>query len=100
MLGPKEFEARNLFPVGCLSEDPTTGSAAASVGGCLRELSLVTPPTRVVIHQGWHVHRPSLLLVDVPATGGIVVTGTAAEIAYPRGASATARVTPGGTRCN
>jgi len=79
--GPNEFEARNLFPVGTLSEDPATGSAAASVGGYLRELGLVTPPARVVIRQGRHVNRPSLLLVDVPVTGGIVVSGTAVEIA-------------------
>ena len=79
--GDAEFEARNLFPVGTLTEDPATGSAAASVGGYLRELGLVRPPTRVVIHQGRHVGRPSLLLVDVPVTGGIVVSGAAAEIA-------------------
>ncbi|QYF72452.1 PhzF family phenazine biosynthesis protein [Cryobacterium sp. PAMC25264] len=81
VLGDTEFEARNLFPVGTLTEDPATGSAAASVGGYLRELGLVRPPTRVVIHQGRHVSRPSLLLVDVPATGGIVVSGGATEIA-------------------
>jgi len=79
--GDGEFEARNLFPVGTLVEDPATGSAAASVGGYLRELGLVRPPTRVVIHQGRHVGRPSLLLVDVPVTGGIVVSGAATEIA-------------------
>ena len=75
-----EFEARNLFPVGVITEDPATGSAAASTGAYLRELGLVTPPERVVIHQGRQVGRPSLLLVDVPAEGGIVVTGTAVQI--------------------
>ena len=79
--GDAEIEARNLFPVGTLTEDPATGSAAASVGGYLRELGLVTPPARVVIRQGRHVGRPSLLLVDVPRTGGIVVSGSAVEIA-------------------
>lgn len=79
--GDAEFEARNLFPVGTLAEDPATGSAAASVGGYLRELGLVRPPTRVVIHQGRHLGRPSLLLVDVPVSGGIVVSGAATEIA-------------------
>jgi PhzF family phenazine biosynthesis protein len=78
--GPAEFEARNLFPVGTITEDPATGSAAASVGGYLRELGRVAPPARVVIRQGRHVGRPSLLLVDVPATGGIVVSGGAAQI--------------------
>jgi PhzF family phenazine biosynthesis protein len=78
---PTEFEARNLFPVGSITEDPATGSAAASVGGYLRELGLVAPPARVVIHQGRHVGRPSILMVDIPASGGIVVTGTARAIA-------------------
>jgi PhzF family phenazine biosynthesis protein len=72
------FEARNLFPVGTMSEDPATGSAAASVGGYLRALGIA--PDRVVIHQGAHVGRPSLLTVDIPPTGGIIVSGTAVEI--------------------
>ncbi|GAB3605703.1 PhzF family phenazine biosynthesis isomerase [Conyzicola nivalis] len=74
-----EFEARNLFPVGVITEDPATGSAAASVGGYLRALGLA--PERVLINQGAHVGRPSLLTVDIPPTGGIVVSGTAVEIA-------------------
>ena len=72
------FEARNLFPVGTMSEDPATGSAAASVGGYLRALGIA--PDRVLIHQGAHVGRPSLLTVDIPPTGGIIVSGTAVEI--------------------
>jgi PhzF family phenazine biosynthesis protein len=72
------FEARNLFPVGTMSEDPATGSAAASVGGYLRALGIA--PDRIVIHQGAHVGRPSLLTVDIPPTGGIIVSGTAVEI--------------------
>lgn len=78
------FEARNPFPVGTLDEDPATGSAAAALGGYLRELGLVEPPVRVLVHQGRHVGRPSLLAVDVPATGGIVVTGTASPVDDPR----------------
>ena len=73
-----EFEARNLFPVGVITEDPATGSAAASVGGYLRTLGLA--PDRLIIHQGAHVGRPSLLTVDIPPTGGIIVSGTAVEI--------------------
>ncbi|TFC33751.1 PhzF family phenazine biosynthesis protein [Cryobacterium sp. MDB1-18-2] len=80
VLGPLEFEARNLFPVGTMTEDPATGSAAASVGGYLRALGLVDAPARVLIHQGRHVGRPSLLTVDIPETGGIVVSGTASVI--------------------
>ncbi|WP_411699694.1 PhzF family phenazine biosynthesis protein [Conyzicola sp.] len=73
-----EFEARNLFPVGVITEDPATGSAAASVGGYLRALGLA--PERVLINQGAHVGRPSVLTVDIPPSGGIVVSGTAVEI--------------------
>jgi PhzF family phenazine biosynthesis protein len=78
-----EYEARNLFPVGTMNEDPATGSAAAAFGAYLRELGLVQPPTRVLIHQGRHVGRPGLLTVDIPVTGGIVVSGTATLIAGP-----------------
>lgn len=74
------FETRNPFPVGTLDEDPATGSAAAALGGYLRELGLVEPPARVLVHQGRHVGRPSLLSVDIPAAGGIVVSGTASRI--------------------
>ncbi|OAN30844.1 phenazine biosynthesis protein PhzF [Plantibacter sp. H53] len=76
-------EARNLFPVGDITEDPATGSAAASLGGYLRALGLVAPPAQVIIRQGHHVGAPSLLTVDVPTTGGITVTGTAQAIAAP-----------------
>ena len=79
-LSPTEFEARNLFPVGTITEDPATGSAAASLGGYLRDLDLVETPVRVIVHQGRHVDRPSLLTVDIPSVGGTVVSGTAVPI--------------------
>lgn len=78
---PREYEARNLFPAGRITEDPATGSAAASTGAYLREVGAVSPGDRVVVRQGRHVGRPSVLLVDVPATGGITVTGGATPIA-------------------
>ncbi|WP_420368938.1 PhzF family phenazine biosynthesis protein [Curtobacterium sp. L1-20] len=77
---PLEYEARNLFPAGRITEDPATGSAAASTGAYLREVGAVRAGDRVVIRQGRHVGRPSVLLVDVPATGGITVTGGATPI--------------------
>jgi PhzF family phenazine biosynthesis protein len=79
-MGPGEFDSRNLFPVGTITEDPATGSAAAAFGGYLRLLSLVDPPVRVVVHQGSHVGRPSVLTVDIPPSGGIIVSGGAVEI--------------------
>lgn len=74
-VGPADFDARNLFPVGRITEDPATGSAAASTGAYLRALG--HPETTVRIHQGAHVRRPSLLTVTIPPTGGIEVSGGA-----------------------
>ncbi|WCI09881.1 PhzF family phenazine biosynthesis isomerase [Arthrobacter sp. OVS8] len=79
-IGPGVFDSRNLFPVGTIAEDPATGSAAAAFGGYLRLLSLVEPPCRVVVHQGSHVGRPSVLTVDIPVSDGIIVSGGAVEI--------------------
>lgn len=76
--GAAEFAARNLFPVGRITEDPATGSAAASVGAYLRELEY--PERSVRIHQGAHVGRPSLLTVEIPAEGGITVSGGATRL--------------------
>ncbi|MDV6275960.1 PhzF family phenazine biosynthesis isomerase [Rhodococcus erythropolis] len=83
-LDDSTFEARNLFPVGAITEDPATGSAAASTGGYLRELDPAATPRRITIVQGRHVGRPSVLEVDIPAGGGIAVTGTAVPITDPR----------------
>jgi PhzF family phenazine biosynthesis protein len=77
---PTEFETRNLFPVGVITEDPATGSAAAALGAYLRDLGGIETPGRLVVHQGRHVGRPSVLLVDVPPEGGLVVTGGATPI--------------------
>jgi PhzF family phenazine biosynthesis protein len=77
---PTEFEARNLFPVGAITEDPATGSAAASLGGYLRTLGSMDDAAPVIIHQGRHVGSPSLLTIHIPKTGGIVVSGTAVPI--------------------
>lgn len=80
LLNAQTFEARNLFPVGVITEDPATGSAAASVGAYLRALGLVQTPTQVQIQQGRHVGRPSILEVDIPEHGGITVTGSATQL--------------------
>ncbi|UWD78888.1 PhzF family phenazine biosynthesis protein [Curtobacterium flaccumfaciens] len=78
--GDREYEARNLFPAGRITEDPATGSAAASTGAYLRHIGAAQPGDRIAIRQGRHVGRPSLLLVDVPEAGGITVTGSATPI--------------------
>jgi PhzF family phenazine biosynthesis protein len=74
------FHSRNPFPVGGVIEDPATGAAAAAFGGYLREAKLVAVPTTILILQGEAMGRPSRLTVEIPTTGGIVVTGTAIPI--------------------
>lgn len=78
--GEARVEARNLFPVGEITEDPATGSAAAALGAYVRELRGASAPARLVVDQGRHVGRPSVLTVDIPPRGGITVSGTALPI--------------------
>lgn len=72
--------SRNPFPVGGVVEDPATGAAAAALGGYLREARLLTVPCEVSIHQGDAMGRPSRLKLTIPASGGIIVSGTAVPI--------------------
>ncbi|MDD7961848.1 PhzF family phenazine biosynthesis protein [Microbacterium thalli] len=74
------FHARNLFPVGRITEDPATGSAAASFGAYLRSLGAVAVPSTVVIEQGGHVGRPGELTVEITESGGITVSGHAVRM--------------------
>jgi PhzF family phenazine biosynthesis protein len=77
---PGVFHARNPFPVGGVFEDPATGSAAAALGGYLRDAGLISTPATIVVRQGAAMGRPSRIVVDVPASGGVVVTGSAVEM--------------------
>jgi PhzF family phenazine biosynthesis protein len=74
------FHARDPGPGIGVAEDPATGAAAAALGGYLRELRLVTPPAHVAVIQGEDMGRPGRLEVDIPAAGGIAVTGEAVPI--------------------
>lgn len=80
---PDLFHARDPFPVGGVVEDPATGSGAAALGGYLRDAKLVKAPARIVILQGEAMGRPSRLEVEIPATGGIVVSGNAVLMEDP-----------------
>lgn len=79
----RTFEARNLFPVARITEDPATGSAAAATGAYLRAIGMVpavgaVPGSReITVFQGAHVGRPSRLNVVIPTEGGITVRGGA-----------------------
>tara|TARA_R100001132_G_scaffold18919_1_gene16680 strand:+ start:1411 stop:2394 length:984 start_codon:yes stop_codon:yes gene_type:complete len=74
------FRSRNPFPVGGIVEDPATGAAAAALGGYLREAKLLSAPSTILIKQGDEIGRPSRLTVQIPASGGIIVKGTAVSI--------------------
>jgi PhzF family phenazine biosynthesis protein len=74
---PTAFHSRNPFPIGGVVEDPATGAAAAALGGYLREAGLVEVPTLITVIQGVDMGRPSQLTVEVPPSGGIVVSGPA-----------------------
>ncbi len=77
---PERWHARHVFPVGAIVEDPATGSGAAATGAWLRASGAVRVPARVTILQGAQVGRPGELTVDIPAAGGITVTGSAVRI--------------------
>jgi predicted PhzF superfamily epimerase YddE/YHI9 len=72
--GEHTFAARNLFPVGRITEDPATGSAAAAVGAYLREIGAVTAPARE-IRQGAHVGRPASSPSTFRRSARITVSG-------------------------
>jgi len=80
---PGLYHARDPFPVGGVVEDPATGSGAAALGGYLRDAGLLQAPTQIVIRQGEAMGRPSRLEVQIPAAGGIVVSGNAVPMEEP-----------------
>ena len=74
------FHSRNPFPVGGVVEDPATGAAAAALGGYLREAGRIAAPATIRIRQGEAMGRPSRLSVEIPVSGGIIVSGTAVSM--------------------
>jgi PhzF family phenazine biosynthesis protein len=81
---PEVIHSRNPFPIGGVVEDPATGSAAVALGGYLRDANLIAAPATLQIRQGEVMGRPSLLIVTIPETGGISVSGTAVKLT-PKG---------------
>lgn len=80
-VGIHRYDARDPFPVGGVVEDPATGAAAAAFGAHLRHHGLESPPFDIIINQGQDMGRPSVIVVHVPTTGGVVVSGTAVPVA-------------------
>ncbi len=78
------FHARDPFPPGGQVEDAATGAAAAAFAGYLRDLDLLAGSTRITIHQGEDMGRPSVLVADLTTKDQCVrVTGTANLMAHP-----------------
>jgi PhzF family phenazine biosynthesis protein len=75
-------EARGLFPLEAIPEDPATGSAAGPLAAYLVAQGRLAPGETRVLLQGRHVERPSLLTLcvqgsreamrDVLVSGGVV----------------------------
>lgn len=74
----RRFHARNAAPAVGIEEDPATGSAAAALGGYLRDRGIMEPPWRLTIRQGEDMGRPGTIRVRIPEDDpGIDVGGTA-----------------------
>ena len=59
------IEARGLFPLSGIPEDPATGSAAGPLAAYMARAELLAPGERRVVLQGAAIGRPSLLTVAV-----------------------------------
>ena len=59
------IEARGLFPLAGIPEDPATGSAAGPLAAYMARAGLLAPGERRVVLQGAAIGRPSLLTVAV-----------------------------------
>jgi trans-2,3-dihydro-3-hydroxyanthranilate isomerase len=62
------IEARGLFPLSGIPEDPATGSAAGPLAAYMARAGLLAPGERRVVLQGAAIGRPSLLTVSVLGT--------------------------------
>lgn len=79
-VGPRHFASRNPFPRGGIREDPATGSAAAGLGAYLRAGGHLDVPAEIVIDQGASTGRPCRITVEIPASGGVLVRGSASPL--------------------
>lgn len=73
-------EARGLFPLLGIPEDPATGSAAGPLAAYMARAGLLSPQEERVVLQGRHVGRPSRLTVSVSAGLADVLVGGAVQL--------------------
>lgn len=70
------FHARMFAPGMGLGEDPATGSAAAAFAGVLMQFEPMGDGVHdVVIEQGYEMHRPSLIALQLDIEKGALVSG-------------------------
>ena len=75
-------EARGLFPLLGIPEDPATGSAAGPLAAYMARAGLLSPQEERVVLQGRHVGRPSRLSVSVsPGLADVLVGGAVQLVA-------------------
>jgi trans-2,3-dihydro-3-hydroxyanthranilate isomerase len=66
-----QFHARMFWLGEGIIEDPATGSAAAAFAGAVAAFDQLPSGThRFVIEQGFEIHRPSLISLEVDVEGG------------------------------
>lgn len=68
-------EARGLFPLCGISEDPATGSAAGPLAAYMALAGRLSAGEERVVLQGRHIGRPSELVVSVQARSGVTGVG-------------------------
>jgi len=61
-------EARGLFPLAGITEDPATGSAAGPLAAYMAREGILPPGEERVVLQGQQIGRPSSLIVSVGGT--------------------------------
>jgi len=66
------IEARGLFPLVGIPEDPATGSAAGPLAAYVARAGLLSPGEARVVLQGARVERPSRLTVSVTGAPGLI----------------------------
>jgi PhzF family phenazine biosynthesis protein len=84
------FHARNAFASSGIFEDPATGSAAAALGGLLRDRGLVGPPD-FTIFQGADMGQPCQLNVTARGPVGAPVSVSGTSVCLDESAAVRAR---------
>lgn len=81
--GDPWIEARGLFPLCGIPEDPATGSAAGPLAAYFARAGILAPGEAKVVLQGPYVGRPSRLTVSVAGAAGRIDDVLVGGSVYP-----------------